>query len=243
VSYLKIKQELLSLQNPKQAAILSRFFKTGPGQYGAGDQFLGIMVSQTRAIIKKYPRASLADIQKLLNNDYHEIRLAGVLLLVIQYQAGQFKEQTRIYNLYLNNIKAINNWDLIDSSAPNIVGHYLYNYFFIKNKQKEVICRLKKMASAKNIWSRRIAVVSTFYFIRQGRYQEIFFLTKMLKNDKQDLIHKALGWMLREVGTKINKAVLEKFLQDNITKLPRTTLRYAIEHFPQEKRLYFLHLK
>ena len=243
MSYLKIKQELLSLQNPKQAAILSRFFKTGPGQYGAGDQFLGIMVSQTRAIIKKYPRASLADIQKLLNNDYHEIRLAGVLLLVIQYQAGQFKEQTRIYNLYLNNIKAINNWDLIDSSAPNIVGHYLYNYFFIKNKQKEVICRLKKMASAKNIWSRRIAVVSTFYFIRQGRYQEIFFLTKMLKNDKQDLIHKALGWMLREVGKKIDKAVLKKFLQENITKLPRTTLRYAIEHFPQEKRLYFLHLK
>ena len=243
MSYLKIKQELLSLQNPKQAAILSRFFKTGPGQYGAGDQFLGIMVSQTRAIIKKYPRASLADIQKLLNNDYHEIRLAGVLLLVIQYQAGQFKEQTRIYNLYLNNIKAINNWDLIDSSAPNIVGHYLYNYFFIKNKQKEVICRLKKMASAKNIWSRRIAVVSTFYFIRQGRYQEIFFLTKMLKNDKQDLIHKALGWMLREVGKKIDKAVLKKFLQENITKLPRTTLRYAIEHFPKEKRLYFLHLK
>ena len=99
------------------------------------------------------------------------------------------------------------------------------------------------MASAKNIWLRRIAVVSTFYFIRQGRYQEIFFLTKMLKNDKQDLIHKALGWMHQEVGKKIDKAVLKKFLQENITKLPRTTLRYAIEHFPKEKRLYFLHLK
>jgi 3-methyladenine DNA glycosylase AlkD len=243
VSYLKIKQELLSLQNPKQAAILSRFFKTGPGQYGAGDRFLGIRVPQTRAIVKKYQPVSLIDIQKLLNNNYHEIRLTGVLLLVAQYQAGQFKEQTKIYNLYLKNTKAINNWDLVDLSAPNIVGHYLYNYFFIQNKQKEVICRLKKMASAKNIWLRRIAVVSTFYFIRQGRYQEIFFLTKMLKNDKQDLIHKALGWMLREVGKKIDKAVLKKFLQENITKLPRTTLRYAIEHFPKEKRLYFLHLK
>ncbi|HPY08347.1 MAG TPA: DNA alkylation repair protein [bacterium] len=243
MSYLKIKQELLSLQNPKQAAILSRFFKTGPGQYGAGDRFLGIRVPQTRAIVKKYQPVSLIDIQKLLNNNYHEIRLTGVLLLVAQYQAGQFKEQTKIYNLYLKNTKAINNWDLVDLSAPNIVGHYLYNYFFIQNKQKEVICRLKKMASAKNIWLRRIAVVSTFYFIRQGRYQEIFFLTKMLKNDKQDLIHKALGWMLREVGKKIDKAVLKKFLQENITKLPRTTLRYAIEHFPKEKRLYFLHLK
>ncbi|MGI6378598.1 MAG: DNA alkylation repair protein [Patescibacteria group bacterium] len=240
---MKIKQELLSLQNPKQAAILSRFFKTGPGQYGAGDRFLGIRVPQTRAIVKKYQPVSLIDIQKLLNNNYHEIRLTGVLLLVAQYQAGQFKEQTKIYNLYLKNTKAINNWDLVDLSAPNIVGHYLYNYFFIQNKQKEVICRLKKMASAKNIWLRRIAVVSTFYFIRQGRYQEIFFLTKMLKNDKQDLIHKALGWMLREVGKKIDKAVLKKFLQENITKLPRTTLRYAIEHFPKEKRLYFLHLK
>jgi len=131
VSYLKIKQELLSLQNPKQAAILSRFFKTGPGQYGAGDRFLGIRVPQTRAIVKKYQPVSLIDIQKLLNNNYHEIRLTGVLLLVAQYQAGQFKEQTKIYNLYLKNTKAINNWDLVDLSAPNIVGHYLYNYFFI----------------------------------------------------------------------------------------------------------------
>jgi len=244
MSYLRIRKELLALADNEQAAILSRFFKTGPGQYGAGDKFLGIKVPRQREIVKRYLKTSLIDIQKLLNSPIHEFRLVGILILVKQYENSiDKKEQVKLVNFYLNNLSAVNNWDLVDLSAPNILGNYLFNHYYLKDKKIKVFSILKKMADSKYLWSRRAAVVSTFYFIKSGRYQEIFLLTDQLKNDEHDLMHKALGWMLREVGKRIGKDKLVDYLKKNAHNLPRTTLRYAIEHFPKKERLYYLNQK
>jgi len=241
MSYNKIRQELISLADTQQAAILSRFFKTGPGQYGAGDKFLGIKVPKQRAIVKRYLEVSLNDIQKLLDSPVHEFRLVGVLLLVSKYEKSQsLKEQKKLFDFYLNNLGAINNWDLVDLSAPNIVGHFLFNNYYVKKPATLVLDKLNKLAKSKNLWSRRVAILATFYFIKQGRYQEIFFLTEKLKKDEHDLIHKAMGWMLREVGKKISQKRLVDYLETDGAALPRTTLRYAIERLPKARRLYFL---
>ncbi len=230
---------LKSLTDSKQALILSRFFKTGPGQYGEGDVFWGIKVPVQRRLASKYFNLSLSDLCCLLKSGVHEQRLIGLLILLNKYEmTASVTEKSRIVIFYLQNLKAVNNWDLVDISAPNLFGHFLYNYF----SASESRVALLQLAASPNLWARRLAVVSTLYFIRQGSSAEIFMLTKKLSHDKHDLIHKAMGWMLREVGKKIDRSLLLKFLDDNGYILPRTTLRYAIEHLDTEQRLKYLRI-
>ena len=226
----KLRSELNRLANPKQATILQRFFKTGKGEYGEGDIFLGIKVPVQRQVAKKYPDLSLRDLQLLLSSKIHEHRLVAIFILVRQYENGNSAAKKKIFDLYLKNTRNINNWDLVDLSAPNIVGHYLLD------KPRKI---LYKMAKSKLLWERRIAMLATFAFIRQNDFQDIYKLAKLLLNDKHDLMHKAVGWMLREAG-KRNQMLLEKFLNKHSKNMPRTMLRYAIERFSQKKRRSYL---
>ncbi|HPT29627.1 MAG TPA: DNA alkylation repair protein [bacterium] len=218
------------LQNPGQAQNLLRFFKTGLGQYGAGDMFWGIMVPQTRILAKKYQELSLEEVLKILQNKIHECRLAALLILVEKYQRADEKEKAAIVKMYLQNIKWINNWDLVDLSAPKIVGAY----YLSRSRQK-----LDKLAGSKNLWERRIAVLASFPLIKQGRLIEVFKLADRFLADPHDLMHKAVGWMLREAG-KANQSELEKFLWPRRLQMSRTTLRYAIERFPETLRQKYL---
>lgn len=225
---------MIRLKKKDKAEHLSYFFKTGKGQYGEGDLFLGISVPRTREIAKDYVHLDLKEISKLLENKYHEIRLAGLLILVKKYQKAKEGEQKEIFNFYLKNYKHINNWDLVDLSAYHIVGDYLIN------KDKKI---LEKLARSKNLWQKRIAVVSTFAFIRKGEHLPTFKIVEILIKDKNDLIHKACGWMLREVGKRVSEEELKKLLDKWGTKMPRTMLRYSIEKFPKKERLYYLNKK
>lgn len=219
-------KELNSLENSKQANLLSSFFKTKKGQYGEGDIFLGIKVPIQRKIAKRYKSLKLTEIQKLLNSNIHEYRLTALIILILQYKNNKEK----IFNFYLKNTKNINNWDLVDITAPRIVGHFLLN------KDKKI---LHKLAKSNNLWEKRIAIVSTLNFIKNNQLNHTLKISKILLNDKHDLIHKAIGWMLREIGKKDQK-LLEQFLDQNIKQIPRTTLRYAIEKFPKQKRKEYL---
>ncbi len=231
--YNKILKEIISNKNKEKSKILSRFFKTGKGEYGEGDKFLGITVPISRFIAKKYIDVSFDDISKLIQNEYHEVRLVAILLLVQKYKEAKFeKEKKIIVNFYLNNTKYINNWDLVDLSAGYIIGDYLFD------KNKKI---LEKLAKSKNLWERRIAVISTFGFIYKGESKWTFMTINILINDKHDLIHKACGWMLREVGKRVSEKDLTTYLDKNSNKMPRTMLRYAIERFPENKRKYYLH--
>jgi len=231
--YKKILKEIISLKNKEKNAILSRFFKTGKGEYGEGDKFLGIVVPVSRQIAKKYNDLTFSDIEKLLKNEYHEVRLIAILILVHNYKTKKV-EPKKIYDFYLKNTKYINNWDLVDLSAHYTIGDYL-----IKNGDRKI---LEKLAVSKNIWERRIAIISTFAFIYKGESKWTFKIVSMLMKDKHDLIHKACGWMLREVGKRVSEKELMEYLDKNNTKMPRTMLRYAIERLPEKKRLYYLHL-
>lgn len=204
------------------------FFKTGKGGYAEGDIFLGVVVPETRKLVKKYKNIALKDAVKLLRSKIHEERLAALLILVDKFQTDQGKEE--IYNLYLKNTKHINNWDLVDLSAGQIVGDYL----FVKPKTI-----LFKLARSKNFWERRIAIMATFNFIKKNQFKETLKIAEMLLIDTHDLIHKAVGWMLREVG-KRNLKVEDDFLKKHYQKMPRTMLRYAIEKFPEKKRGRYL---
>ncbi len=256
-----MENEMKRLANKEKAKLLSGFFKTGQGQYGDGDIFLGIMVPKTRMVAKKYYQsASLKDIQKLLNSSYHEFRLLGLIILTMQSIKADKIKQKEIFNFYLKNTTRINNWDLVDLSAPNIVGRWLmeqcYNVSsprrwgskkFERNDTPALDSRLRgndnnilyKLACSKNLWEKRIAIISTFAFIRAGQIEYTVKIAKMLLNDRHDLIHKAAGWMLREVGKK-NLPALERFLKTHYYKIPRTMLRYAIEKFPEIKRKKYL---
>lgn len=230
--YTKISAELKTKSNPTKAKILARFFKTGKGEYGDGDKFLGIMVPQQRKIVRNYFReSSLADIQKLLNSRIHEFRLTGVLLLVEKYKKSD-EDKKKIYNFYQKNLKKgnINNWDLVDLSAPNIIGDYLFD------KNRTV---LYNMAKSKKVWERRVSILATFFFIRKDDFNDILKIAELLLNDKHDLIHKALGWMLREVG-KRDKNILTDFLDKFAGCMPRVMLRYAIEKFNESDRQKYL---
>ena len=231
MSLLNLRAELKSLANPEKASQLQRFFKTAKGEYAEGDIFLGITVPQIRIIAKKYTDLTYKEIQQLLNSKFHEERLAALLILVRKFKKTKDqKEKQFIYNFYLKNTRGINNWDLVDLSAPNIVGEFLFD------KDKSI---LRQLAISKNIWERRIAVLATFPLIKKRKFGESLALSQILINDPHDLIHKAVGWMLREVGKKdIN--VLETFLKDKYNQMPRTMLRYAIEKFPEEKRQMYL---
>ncbi len=226
-----ILEEIYSHGNKKKAKLLSGYFKTGHGQYGEGDIFLGLMVPTSRRFAIKYKDISLYQVESLLRNKVHEIRLIALLILVWKYEHGDEKEKQKVVQLYLKNTKYINNWDLVDLSAPRILG----NYFFNKKDKSALL----KLARSKKLWEERIAILSTFFFIKEKDLTWSFRLARMFLNHKHDLIHKAVGWMLREVGKK-DKQKLKEFLNKNIKKMPRTTLRYAIERFPKNERLMYL---
>jgi len=225
-----LKKEIEKAGSPGQAEILQRFFKTGKGEYGEGDVFLGIKVPVQRSIAKKYYGLSLLKIKELLKSKIHEHRLVGLLILDGKYKKAGAEEKENIFNFYLQNLKNVNNWDLVDLSAPNIVGNFLFK------RDKKI---LYKLARSENLWERRIAIISTFTFIREEEFGDALAISELLLNDKHDLIHKAVGWMLREVGKK-DLEILESFLKQHYKKMPRTMLRYAIEKFEEGKRKSYL---
>ncbi len=229
-----LKRELKTLGSLDKAKILQYFFKTKPGQYGAGDVFLGVTVPLVRQVAKKYSNLKLSEVSLLLKSKFHEFRLTALLILVSKYEkATDLKTKKEIVDFYLNHSFWINNWDLVDLSVYKILGNYL-----LTSEDKDDI--LNRLASSSYLWERRMAIVSTYAFIKSGRYQETFLISKKLMKDDHDLIHKAIGWMLREVGKRISKEKLEKFLIKNISGMPRVSLRYALEHFSQKDRQYFL---
>lgn len=217
----------------EKAAILSRFFKTGKGEYGEGDIFVGLTVPVSRKIAVQFADLPFSDIKKLLVSRIHEERLNALLILVHNFSRRDSKIKKKIYKYYLLNTKYINNWDLVDLSADKIVGEYL-----LDNPKEENI--LEKLARSNNIWKRRIAIVSTYQYIKTGNYKKTFKIAELLMNDKHDLIHKAVGWMLREVGKRISQEVEVKFLNKHYKTMPRAMLRYAIERFPEKLRLSYL---
>jgi 3-methyladenine DNA glycosylase AlkD len=225
-----IKAELTQLGDPETAGFLQRFFKTGVGEYGEGDLFRGIRVPILRKLAIKYQLLDLKEIKELLHSAYHEDRLLALLILVRLFQRGDESIRSKIYKLYLDNVQYINNWDLVDTSAVPIVGHYLWD----KDRRP-----LYQLAESNDIWKRRISIMSTFFFIKNGDFVDTLNLAKILLKDKEDLIHKAVGWMLREVGNRDIK-VEEAFLKNHYQQMPRTMLRYAIEKFPQELRKQYL---
>jgi 3-methyladenine DNA glycosylase AlkD len=229
-SIQNLRKEMKELANPEKAKILQGFFKTGKGQYGEGDVFLGIVVPEQRKLVKKYWESiGTQDLQILLNSLIHEERLVALLILVKQYESKGIARQL-FFDFYLENTKNINNWDLVDLSAPNIVGKHLLD------KKRDVLYDLVKSS---NLWEKRIAIISTFSFIRNKQFEDTLKISKILLGDKHDLIHKAVGWMLREVGKRDLKTE-EDFLKKYYKKMPRTMLRYAIEKFPEEKRKKYL---
>ena len=226
----QLQKDLRKLANPEKAKILSRFFKTGKGEYGEGDIFLGITVPEQRRIAIRFKTLDLSDIQKLLKSKVHEERLTALLILVEQYKKSDEKKKKNIVNFYLQNTKNINNWDLVDLSAEKILGNYLLN--------KDTII-IYKLVKSDNIWERRIGVMATFQFIKNKNYNPTLRVVNLLIGDKRDLIQKACGWMLREIG-KRNQKVEEEFLKKYYKIMPRTMLRYAIEKFSEDKRKYYL---
>jgi len=216
----------------EQAKVLQKFFKTGKGEYGEGDVFLGLNSQQIKDVAKKFQNLNLKNIQELINSKIHDERMCGLRILLHQYKKAKkdYVKKRKIFEFYLDNSKKINNWDLVDVSAPNIVGDFLL---------RENTGILKKFAISENLWEKRIAIVSTYAFIKNKNFGETLAISDILLNDEHDLIHKAVGWMLREIG-KRNKNVLEIFLKERYKKMPRTMLRYAIEKFPDGERKKYL---
>lgn len=229
-----IHGELAKVASAEKAKLLSRFFKTGKGEYGEGDQFIGVMVPETRKVARTFLDSPLSTVENSLKSPIHEERLAALLILVEKYQKAKKKndadKQKEIVDFYLKNKHGVNNWDLVDLTAHKIVGDYLLE------KDRKM---LYEFAKSPNLWDRRIAIISTFAFIPKMQFQDSFKLCEQLLNDKHDLMHKACGWMLREIGKRDEKA-LEGFLKKHANKMPRTMLRYAIEKFPEEKRKSYL---
>jgi 3-methyladenine DNA glycosylase AlkD len=222
--------QIRALSDAEAAKQQQRFFKTGPGDYAEGDRFLGIKVPVLRALAKQNGVSGLDEITGLLVSEYHEERLFALLLLMQFYRQGKAHDRTAAYELYLDQVRHINNWDLVDVSAPHIVGHYL------SDKPRD---RLYELAGSASLWERRIAIVATFHFIRQNQFDDTLRLAALLCTDRHDLMQKAVGWMLREVG-KRDQAIEEAFLLPRYRTLPRTLLRYAIERFPEPLRQRYL---
>ena len=226
----EISKRLQKMGDKEDARFLQGFFKTGVGQYGEGDIFLGIRVPELRKLAKEYKALPLKEILSLLKSPYHEVRLFALILFVNTFAQGDETIQKKIYNLYLANTRYINNWDLVDLSAPNIVGAFLME----RNRKP-----LYQLAKSKILWERRIAVLATFNFIKNNQFADVLKIAGILLQDKEDLIHKAVGWMLREVGKK-DTACAESFLQKHCRTMPRTMLRYAIERFTPVKKHKFM---
>tara|TARA_Y100000310_G_scaffold146139_1_gene145495 strand:- start:4720 stop:5403 length:684 start_codon:yes stop_codon:yes gene_type:complete len=220
-----IIKELQGEAHPERVAAIQRFFKTGKGQYGEGDKFIGMYVPDIRKIAKKYSEVSFADVKQLLHSEIHEVRLCGLLILVEKFNVNP----DGVFEFYMDNLKAVNNWDLVDLTADKIVGKYLFD------KDKDVLYKLVKG----DLWERRISIVSTFYFIKKNEFVDTLKLAELLLTDEHDLMHKAVGWMLREVG-KRDEDVLLRFLDKHFKVMPRTMLRYAIERFSKGKREYYM---
>lgn len=227
---MQASKEFRLLADTKKTDRVQRYFKTGKGDYGEGDRFLGIMVPTIKNFAKKYKCLPLSDIETLLKSPFNEERLLALFILNAQYSSGDEKKKRLMYRFYMNHLDCINNWNLVDLSAPNIVGIHLVN----RSRTP-----LYKLAGSKNMWRKRVAVLSTFTFIRLNEFDDALNIIKNLLNDKHDLIHKAAGWMLREIGKRDIKQ-LKMFLERNSNQMPRTMLRYAIEHFPEKQRLRYL---
>jgi 3-methyladenine DNA glycosylase AlkD len=228
---MRIQDSLRALADTKKAKDLQWFFKTGKGQYGEGDVFLGVVVPKIRRVVKEFPDALPEEIEVLLLSKYHEERLLALLVLVSQFAKGNTERRKEIYAYYLKHTKYINNWDLVDLSAPRIVGEYL------RGKDKMV---LLKLARSSDIWERRIAVLSTFTDIKYGDPVIALAVAEILVHDKEDLIRKAVGWMLREIGKRCSEIIEEAFLRKYHKTMPRTMLRYAVERFSEQKRQHYL---
>lgn len=226
-----VRSALKGYANLERAQISLRFFKTGPGQYGEGDVFLGLTVPDVRRIAKQFAHVSDATIFALLQSKFHEERLMALLILVHQFKRTDVLRREEIYKLYLAQTKYINNWDLVDISAEHIVGG------FLEDKPKDV---LYKLACSVSVWERRIAMLATFHYIKKGQSQVAFKVAELLLHDTHDLIHKAVGWMLREIGKRCSQEIEEIFLRRYYHHMPRTMLRYAIERFPEELRKSYL---
>ena len=226
----RLQTEMKTLADPLVAAQSQRFFKTGPGQYGEGDHFIGIRVPELRRLARKYRALGREQVERLLQSKIHEHRQVALFILVDQFKRGSETTRQRIYTLYQRNLGHINNWDLVDASAPHIVGAWLENRSRLP---------LKRLARADALWERRIAMLATFHYIRKGEFEETLSMAQMLLKDREDLIHKAVGWMLREVG-KRDPETAEVFLRRHYRAMPRTMLRYAIEKFPEAKRQAYL---
>jgi len=227
-----ISRQLARLGSPAKARFLAGFFKTGLGQYAEGDRFWGVTVPQVRALAREHAGLSLAATARVLRSPMHEERLLALLILIRKFEEGDAGEREKIYKLYLANTRYINNWDLVDLSAPQIVGGFLLD------KPTDT---LRKLARSSSLWERRIAIIATFAFIKQGDSRQALAIAAILLTDKHDLIHKAVGWMLREVGKRCSQAEEEAFLRKHYNRMPRTMLRYAIERFPEPLRQKYLH--
>lgn len=247
-----IRADIKKASDSEKAAFLQRFFKTKEGQYGHGDKFLGITVPEQRVIAKKYRELSLNDVGQLLKSSLHEERLIALIILTLQFPKATSEKQKEIYEFYLSNTEHINNWDLVDASADKIVGQYLYQLCHpelvsgsssdgipkqVRNDSMEV---LKKLAKSELIWERRIAMIATFQFTKNGSSKETYEIASILIHDKHDLIQKAVGWMLREAGKKVSEKELIEFLSTRYKTMPRTALRYSIEKFPEQVRKKYL---
>lgn len=227
-----VRNTLLTLAQPERAVLIARFFKTAPGQYGEGDQFLGLSMPQQRVVVNQYRNLPLDETEQLVKDPYHECRMTGLLIWVYQNQKAGSTLRAAILERYLANRQYINNWDLVDVTCPHILGRY------VVQGDRSI---LYDLAHEENLWSQRIAIISTLALIRLGQFGDMFALAEILLPHKHDLIHKAIGWMLREVG-KRNPEALEEFLHGHAGQMPRTALRYAIERFELPRRQYYMKL-
>lgn len=228
---LRLKKNLRKYASKEKAKLLERFFKTGPGEYAQGDKFIGVQVSCIRSVVKEFKDVfSLNEAEQLLKSSIHEERLAALLILISKFKESDQRVQDKIHRLYLKNTRCINNWDLVDLSAKHITGAYLLN------RDKKI---LYDLARSRNLWKRRIAVLSCFHYIGLDKFDDCLKIARVLINDEHDLIHKAVGWMLREIGKRDLKTE-EVFLKKHYKSMPRTMLRYAIERFEENKRLKYL---
>lgn len=226
----QIKIDIEKIATKERAIVSQRYFKTGKGEYGEGDFFIGLTVPQTRELAKKYKNLQINEIKELLTSRIHEYRLLALFILVSKFKKSKEIERQELCDFYLNHTEYINNWDLVDQSAHLILGEHLIN------KDKSL---LEKLAKAESLWERRISIIATLQFIRKNQFNETFKIANILLKDKHDLIHKAVGWMLREVGKK-DRNQLENFLNKHHKAMPRTMLRYSLEHFSKEKKLHYM---
>ncbi len=232
----ELRLELRETGDPVRAKHSLKFFKTGPGEYAEGDKFIGNNVPTLRKIAKSYSDLSISDTTTLLKSEWHEERLTALFIIVHQFQKGDEKTRKNIYDLYISNTHYVNNWDLVDSSAHKIVGPYLAN-------KEEKMTVLTKLAKSELLWDRRLAIISTMYYCDHNSAIETIEIAEILLHDNEDLIHKAVGWLLRVVGYKVDEEILLRFLDTHAHEMPRTMLRYSIERFDEQKRKKYLQMK